>query len=182
MISRIRSRGASRPVVALIICLVALALRNAAYAQEERHAMGGLETRLEVAGDNTPLVGNRPGDVELLATIDGIPLALPNGRIMLLLRQGEVGKEYLAARISTDNGKTWSEFKKLFNFPSNSKAHYSNGPALVSKSGTIHVFGVEYYNFDWNEPMKSRSYLWTSRSLDGGKTWSPVRRIDFGLN
>ncbi|MDO8586483.1 MAG: sialidase family protein [Armatimonadota bacterium] len=147
-----------------------------------RQVMGGLETRMDATGDDTPFTGDRPQDVERVgAGIDGVPLALPNGKVMMLLTHGARGSQYLAARFSTDNGRTWGESRKLFDFPANGGS-FSNGPALVSKNGTIHVFGMEMYGFDFNDRQKSKCHLWHSRSRDGGRTWSAARKVDFGLN
>ena len=148
----------------------------------ERQVMGGLETRLDDTGDNTPFVGDEPGDVELTAPgfHAGVPLALPDGSVMLWETVKEQGRQYAAARYSTDCGRTWSELRKLFDFPSERGSFYS-GAALPSKEGSVHLFGLDYYDFNFSDRKQSKSLLWHGRSRDGGKTWDPVNYVDFGL-
>ncbi|NUQ62384.1 MAG: exo-alpha-sialidase [Pirellulales bacterium] len=85
------------------------------------------------------------------------------------------------ARYSTDNGLTWGEPTTLFTFPADG-GDFSSGPALVTQAGTIHLFGLDYYDFAFRDDVKSRSLLWHARSTDGGKTWAAVQRPPFGFN
>ena len=132
--------------------------------------------------EREPALGDKPGDVErvTIAGAIGSPLALADGRIALFYADGALHEQSAYARYSTDNGATFGEPHKLFDFPSD-KGSFGIGAVLRSASGSIHLFGLDYYDFDFNNRAKSRSYLWHARSLDGGKTWHPVQKVDFGL-
>ena len=136
-----------------------------------------------VAGDpSEPLFGDEPGDVEKVtsAPLVGVPLALPDGRVIMWDVAGEQGSQYARAVFSLDNARTWGDPQRLFDFPKD-KGQFTNGAALVSRAGTVHIFGLDYYGFDFAARKKSKSYLWHCRSRDGGKTWDPVQKVDFGL-
>ncbi|MCC6443585.1 MAG: exo-alpha-sialidase [Armatimonadetes bacterium] len=129
-----------------------------------------------------PFLGDQPGDVQRLEmkVPYGVPLALPDGRILLWGVSGEERRQQAIASFSKDNGHTWTEPKPLFSFPQD-RGIFTSGAALVSHQGTIHLFGLDYYGFDFDHREKSKSYLWHARSRDGGKTWEPVQKVDFGL-
>lgn len=153
------------PMKALLLALLALALP------------------LEAAPmDTTPLLGDRPGDVTEIAPAGpvGNPLALPDGRVALYYVGGPEHGQSAYARYSSDNGLTFGPPERLFAFPQD-RGSFTNGAVLVSRQGTIHLFGLDYYGFDFQDRAKSKSYLWHARSTDGGKTWQPVQQVDFGL-
>jgi hypothetical protein len=135
-----------------------------------------------------PFLGDEPGDVSPIKITGpvGTPLALgdgapsADGRVAMFSVDGPVHKQSAYARYSTDNGATFGEPQKLFDFPADRGA-FMMGAALLSSKGTIHLWGLDYYDFDFKDRAKSRSYLWHARSLDGGKTWQPVQKVDFGL-
>ncbi|UCH33587.1 MAG: exo-alpha-sialidase [Armatimonadota bacterium] len=129
-----------------------------------------------------PALGDKPGDVERVAIrgVVGTPLALADGRIALFHAGGELHQQSAYARYSEDNGASFGEPQKLFDFPSD-RGSFGIGAALLSAQGTVHLFGLDYYGFDFNDRSKSKSYLWHARSRDGGKHWEPVQKVDFGL-
>jgi hypothetical protein len=135
------------------------------------------------AADAELLLGDRPGDVERLGVsgMIGPAVRLADGRLMLWATQGKRGSMEAFARFSRDHGLTWSEPEKLFAFPTDG-GDFSNGPALVTQKGTLHLFGLDYYDFSFRDDVKSKSLLWHARSTDGGKTWSAVRHAPFGFN
>jgi hypothetical protein len=129
-----------------------------------------------------PALGDDPGDVQRIE-IDGpigTPLTLPDGRIALFYADGPLHQQSAYARYSTDNGARFGPAQKLFDFPAD-KGSFGIGAALLSSTGTVHLFGLDYYDFDFKERSKSKSYLWHARSLDGGKSWEPIHKVDFGL-
>ena len=132
--------------------------------------------------DIEPALGDRPGDVERIRIEGpiGPPLALADGRIALFHVDGPPHKQSAYARYSRDNGVTFGEPQKLFDFPGD-RGSFMMGAVLLSSKGTIHLFGLDYYDFDFKDRSKSKSYLWHARSLDGGKSWKPVQKVDFGL-
>mgnify|MGYP001138953504 CR=1 FL=1 len=149
-----------RPIVAMMAILTA--------------AFGG-EPELAV------VLGDQPGDVQRIDVKQGIgaPALLPDGRVMMCEARGETGQQKVYARFSRDHGVSWSKPQLLFELPQ-VKGSFGIGPLLVSRSGTIHIFGNEYYGFDFNDRDKSLCYEWHTRSTDGGRTWSPVQHVDFG--
>jgi hypothetical protein len=157
-----------------------LAASNAGAAGET--ASGPSGDVVQPQTDLEPALGDKPGEVQRMRISGpiGPPLALADGRIALFYAAGEPHKQSAYARYSTDNGATFGEPQKLFDFPGD-KGSFSMGAVLLSRKGTIHLFGLDYYDFDFKDRSKSRSYLWHVRSLDGGKSWQPVQKVDFGL-
>lgn len=146
-----------------------------------------MEQTPKEAGDPTrpdPFLGDKVGDVRSVraaTALQGPPLTLRDGRVMMWdTASPEKGKRIARAAYSKDNGRTWSAPRKLFDFPSG-HGDFSSGACLLSREGSIHVFGLDYYGFDFKDRVKSKSYLWHARGRDGGKTWEPVQKVDFGL-
>jgi len=136
-----------------------------------------------VAAADAPLVlGDRPGDVQQLSVSGpiGPPAALSDGRLMIWATRGTRGQRQALARFSSDSGVTWTDPQRLFDFPADG-GDFGSGPCLVSKSGAIHLFGLDYYDFSFRDDVKSKSLLWHARSTDGGRTWSPVQHVPFGF-
>ncbi len=134
------------------------------------------------SASSEPLFGDRPGDVVVVQSTSfaGLPLALPDGRVMLWATANVNGKQFATAVFSKDNAATWSQPVNLFEFPAKEKASWSGGASLVDDKGYIHLFGLEYYHFDFKDRSKSKSLLWHARSRDGGKTWDKVQDVLFG--
>jgi len=158
------------------------ALALAAGGADDRTAAGPSGNVGPAKTDIEPALGDKPGDVQRVRISGpiGPPLALADGRIALFYVDGQPHKQAAYARYSTDSGVTFGEPRRLFDFPGD-KGSFSMGAVLLSRQGTIHLFGLDYYNFDFKDRSKSKSYLWHARSLDGGKSWQPVQKVDFGL-
>ncbi len=135
------------------------------------------------AGSTDPFLGDSPGDVAKLksTTFVGLPITLADGRVMLWTTADVDGKRVATAVFSRDNANTWSPPVSLFAFPVREKAQWSNGAALVDDKGYIHLFGLEYYQFDFKDRSKSKSHLWHARSRDHGKSWDAVQDVAFGF-
>ena len=144
-------------------------------------ASGWLEAAA-MDSETRPLLGDQPGEVQEIEVEGGIgtPLALPDGRIALYYAGGPEHGQSAYARCSHDNGLSFGPPQRLFAFPAD-RGSFSVGAVLVSRPGTIHLFGLDYYGFDFQNRSKSKSYLWHARSRDGGQTWGPARQVDFGL-
>lgn len=87
---------------------------------------------------------------------------------------GKPGECYIAGRVTRDGGKTWEPIRELTRLPEGRAAHPT---VLRTRDGTIHLFFLGYIKFQWdkdhiNPTPECRSDLWTSRSKDGGRTWS----------
>jgi hypothetical protein len=171
-------------VLRLAVSISALGLLPgvAAGGETKGTAMKGNPSGSESAANLEPAFGDKPGDVERVGIEGriGTPLALSDGRVALFHTEGAPHKQSACARYSTDNGVTFGEPTTLFDFPSD-KGSFMIGAALLSSKGTVHLFGLDYYDFDFKDRSKSKSYLWHARSLEGGKTWQPVQKVDFGL-
>lgn len=128
-------------------------------------------------------IGDRPGDVVRVTTAQfvGIPLALANGAIMVWSGAKEGETQDAQAAFSTDNGLTWTKPRTLFQFPPG-KAQWGGQASLVDDKGYLHLLGLEYYSFDFKNRATSKSHLWHARSLNAGKTWEPVQRIECGYS
>lgn len=92
---------------------------------------------------------------------------------------GKPGECYIAGRTTRDGGKTWEPVRELTRLPQGRAAH----PTVHrTRDGAIHLFFLGYIKFQWdkdhlNPTPECRSDLWTSRSNDGGLTWSEPRMI-----
>jgi BNR repeat-like domain len=126
-------------------------------------------------------VGDRRGDVVRLTTCKflGIPLVLADATIMTWSCATAGEKQIARAAFSKDNGLTWSQPKDLFEFPGG-KAQWNGQSGFVDNRGFIHLFGLEYYGFDKKNWNNSKSHLWHARSINGGKTWEQVQKVECG--
>ena len=127
----------------------------------------------------TLILGDQPGDVETVLSTGGPPVLLADGRLLMFLASGEKGEQKCQGRYSTDHGLTWGEPVDLFDFPAD-KGSFGVGTALVSRKGSVHVWGLDYYHFNFQEHEQSRSYLWHASSIDHGKTLSELQYVPFG--
>jgi len=85
-------------------------------------------------------------------------------------------------RVSEDDGRAWGDPQVLFEFPKGAGAHL-DGMALVTRSGALHLWGLHFFLCPLKAPFdysQFHSDLWHARSLDDGKTWDPVQKVDFG--
>ena len=153
-----------------------------------------LTLRIAIAGIVLPLDGDRA-----LAALEGVEkmetkgdfggwvTALPDGRLMTWWTKDKPGSktdkdsvQLALARYSTDNGKTWTEPKTLFEFPaSEGKARYTRdarGSVLIDKKGGLHIFPLYWSDWSW-EKFKGKSAVCHVMSDDNGKTWSGVQTL-----
>ncbi len=117
--------------------------------------------------------------------ISGVSLVrLAGERVMTVYSVGNpygpAGSTYLASRVSSDGGKTWTPEQEFLRHPECQAC----GPSLLrSKDGTIHLFYLGFHKHEWkdgNPTPNDRSDLWTVRSEDDGATWSKPQRIYHG--
>ncbi len=91
-----------------------------------------------------------------------------------------------ATVVSNDDGKTWSGPRPLFKKEQNLKV--SNERALLrTKDGTLVLVFMNIAEQKWkwdnikNEPaIECKLPVWAARSLDDGKTWQDVQKIQDG--
>ena len=88
---------------------------------------------------------------------------------------------WVYVRTSDDGGRTWTEPQQAFAFPAG-KGTSGGGPLLVDRDGNIHIFSMRIYKIDWEglEVPELDNVMQHNVSKDDGKTWSPVKEIDFG--
>ncbi len=108
---------------------------------------------------------------------------LQDGSLMTV----ETSQNHAIAKISNDDGKTWSEYSYICDQKINIQA--DSCFILTTDSGVIVVVYLDFteYKFRWNnesgEPEKDcKLELWSIRSLDKGKTWVDRQRILDGYN
>ena len=126
-------------------------------------------------------MGDRPGDVVDIrpSGLIGPPALLADGRLMIWRVDGPKGKQKAMARFSTDHGRTWGDAQALFSFPAD-QGEFMAGSVLVSRSGAIHLFGLDYYSWAGQHAReKCKSLLFHARSADNAKTWSAVAERAF---
>jgi len=127
----------------------------------------------------------------------GTIATLPDGRIFTWFAQGKNytkalkdttivddldTPQYAFGRWSNDAGRTWStKPTQLFEFPRERGVRVA-GTTLCDSKGVLHIFGLNYIRFDWKDynPDKFNYEVWQAVSRDGGATWSPVERINYG--
>lgn len=104
----------------------------------------------------------------------GVPISLGNGRVLLIYRPPK--ENQLESAISNDGGKTWTAFNVVARntIP---EVTICRPTALRTKDGAIWVFYNGYIRYDAQEPSKSKSDIWSLRSVDGGQTWQDHHRI-----
>lgn len=92
---------------------------------------------------------------------------------------GKPGECFISGRITRDGGSTWEAEHELTRLPEGRSAHPT---ALRTRDGTLHLFFLGYKQHAWdkatgNPTADTRSDLWTVRSTDSGKTWTPPQMI-----
>jgi len=122
------------------------------------------------------------GDLSMMAR-------LPDSRLVTLYTPGRPFKEselegpeqpvYL--RFSSDHGRGWTKPKRAFAYPAGKGSFSQKIYPLVDRKGNIHAFNVRYYRFPKRGTRTTgHSELIHTLSRDGGKSWNPPKRVDFG--
>src|SRR5438552_416034 len=117
----------------------------------------------------------------------GIITRLPDGRMFSATIQGRPANKWndlsvtqrVSGRYSSDAGLHWTEPRFLFEPQGPGTA---NPPIpLATSDGAIHIFYLQLINLDtprdWNQVSDA---VWHGVSRDGGKSWQPPRKIDYG--
>ena len=136
----------------------------------------------EAVGATDPQMTNYNGELSMMAR-------LPDGRILTMYTPGRPFKEadlegpeqpvYL--RLSSDHGQTWNEPQPVFAYPAGKGSFSQKIYPLVDRKGNIHAFNIRYYRFPKRGTQATgHSELIHTLSRDGGKTWNPPNRVDFG--
>jgi lysophospholipase L1-like esterase/predicted neuraminidase len=87
------------------------------------------------------------------------------------------GTTWIAGRVTTDGGKTWSPESVIARHPDCQPSHPS---VLTTRDGVLHVFYLGFKQWKWkgvNPTDEAQSDLWTTRSSDNGATWSEPQMI-----
>ncbi len=131
-----------------------------------------------------PRSTNITHDTEHPAVLGPALIKLDDGSVMSVYSTptsyaGKPGECYIAARITRDGGKTWEAEREITRLPEGRSAHPT---AFRSRDGSLHVFFLGYKQHAWdrkteNPTENTRSDLWTVRSSDDGKNWSPPQMI-----
>jgi len=112
---------------------------------------------------------------------------LPDGALMGIYLQTAGGGQEVDARYSKDDGATWSEPVTLLKLPSGMGV-WAGQEALVDHSGEVQLFllndastGV-LHSGEARRPkpaqMRKRHLdIWHTKSVDGTKSWQPLKRI-----
>lgn len=98
-----------------------------------------------------------------------------NGHLLLFYRVGvrhAADRSTIALQRSTDDGKTWSDRRTLWQDEEGYSAH--NPVALVARDGRVILW---ISRFQYAPTIKRLSTLWTY-SDDHGETWAPCTRFD----
>jgi hypothetical protein len=167
-----------------------------------REVCGAAAWGVLIRADCLPVFAAPPGSPEYpaLPTISGRmgPIVrLANGSFLAVYGEGEVvpqdhpaSRQLTTGRISID-GITWGEPYTLFemaNSPGSAGVGTTSGGALplVTGKGTVHVFGLRYFDmpvgpdYKTSDFFKARVQLYHASSNDDAKTWSAVGTIDYG--
>ncbi len=105
-------------------------------------------------------------------------VTLPDGRMMVWNVDNDVSPNRAYARYSSDNGYTWTESQLLFEFPQ-AEVKFHGGNILCDRNGTIHLFGLQVFDWSWGE-FAGHSQAYHVMSTDGGESWTDVQYLDFG--
>ena len=116
--------------------------------------------------------------------VRGALVRMPDGRLMDWWNEGERGARRAVARFSSDECRTWSDVKPLFDFPRGQEGGYGTGfVSMRDRDGAVHLFGLHYIGTgpggfdDWEN---AKSYIYHVKSPDNGKTWTTAQHCDFG--
>ena len=118
-----------------------------------------------------------------------MPSRLKDGTLVSLHAQGrpfaemetEGPEQPVFLRTSGDSGRTWSEPRRVFAYEAGRGTVVHQVYTLVDRENHIHAFSVRYYSLPKKADRSSgHSELLHNVSRDGGTTWSPPRKADFG--
>jgi sialidase-1 len=113
------------------------------------------------------------------------PLPLINVTQLVTLRDGRLlTMEGPAIKLSSDDGKTWSAPRKIYDGPAPGIPTHDYSVLFATKAGTLLVVFMDASTekFNWDSAKKESSLdskldVWAIRSLDDGKTWIDRQKI-----
>jgi len=99
-----------------------------------------------------------------------LPSIATDGRVLhLVWSDNRSGNYEIYYKKSVDNGRTWTEDKRL----TNSQSHKAI-PKIICFGNVLHIV--------WEDMRDGSSQVYYKRSEDGGETWTEDKRLSFGLD
>lgn len=112
-----------------------------------------------------------PADVNQIVT-------RPDGNLgVFFVRTGEDGGQEVAMRVSTDEGRSWSEPRSLFDLPGE---RWSGALSLYDRDGEVHLFFLKWRGEGRTLGVDRNLDIWHVRSTDGRTRWEEPQRVFAG--
>ncbi|MEZ0275743.1 MAG: exo-alpha-sialidase, partial [Roseimicrobium sp.] len=172
--------------------IVASLLRENILAMEKESPLGIKPGPVWKASGDTVMISPDCTDISLDAAGDKVLLGcgltkLADGSMMAVYSTpssyyAKAGQTWIAARITKDGGKTWSTEREIARHADSQASHPS---VLRTRDGAIHVFYLAFKTWKWkdlNPTPEAQSDVYTTRSTDGGVTWTEPQQIFDGYS
>jgi lysophospholipase L1-like esterase len=172
--------------------IVAALLRERILSMENEAPLGLKPGPVWKASGETVMISPNCTDISLDAADDKVLLGcgltkLADGSMMAVYSTpssyyAKAGQTWIAARITKDGGKTWSTEREIAR---QSDCQASHPSVLRTRDGVIHVFYLAFKTWKWkdlNPTPEAQSDVYTTRSTDGGVTWTAPQQIFDGYS